>query len=388
MFARTAFALLAAATAAPSPPTPSRPSSHTAAAVQREATPPVPATTTAATAIPIPEQIMQLPPALHTLLQQRIDRGADAEHRLQQLVALAFDANGLDLQYDPKATHSVAESYATRHVNCLSFTLLFVAMARDIGLQAQVQEVRRVLSWYEDGNALYNVGHVNAGVRVDSGRGSIDLDRSVLMDRRGPQPISDRRALAHYYNNRGAELMVDGDVDGARAHLAMALQMDPRFAGAWNNQGVLAMRDGDSTAAARDYAKALEIDPEHLPALSNAVGLARRLGDGTREAALQRQMEQVRQRDPFQQYLLGNEAERRQDYAAAIAYYRHALHLYDGAHLLYFALARAYLHSGDTRRATAALREAMAHADPATQPRYQGKLDALRRLSSTARPLR
>ncbi|WP_295960316.1 transglutaminase domain-containing protein, partial [uncultured Xanthomonas sp.] len=99
---------------------------------------------------------MQLPPALHALLQQRIDRGADAEHRLQQLVALAFDANGLDLQYDPKATHSVAESYATRHVNCLSFTLLFVAMARDVGLQAQVQEVRRVLSWYEDGNALYN----------------------------------------------------------------------------------------------------------------------------------------------------------------------------------------------------------------------------------------
>ncbi len=388
MFAWTAFALLAAATAAPSPPIPSRPSSHTAAAVQREATPPVPATTTAATAVPIPEQIMQLPPALHALLQQRIDRGADAEHRLQQLVALAFDANGLDLQYDPKATHSVAESYATRHVNCLSFTLLFVAMARDVGLQAQVQEVRRVLSWYEDGNALYNVGHVNAGVRVDSGRGSIDLDRSVLMDRRGPQPISDRRALAHYYNNRGAELMVDGDVDGARAHLAMALQMDPRFAGAWNNRGVLAMRDGDSAAAARDYAKALEIDPEHLPALSNAVGLARRLGDGTREAALQRQMEQVRQRDPFQQYLLGNEAERRQDYPAAIAYYRHALHLYDGAHLLYFALARAYLHSGDTRRATAALREAMAHADPATQPRYQGKLDALRRLSSTARPLR
>ncbi|WP_371180816.1 tetratricopeptide repeat protein [Xanthomonas sacchari] len=381
MFAWTAFALLATAAAAPSPPMP-----PPRAAEAAQAAAPVPAPTAAPT--PTPEQILQLPPALHALLQQRIERNADAEHRLQQLVALAFDANGLNLQYDPKATHSVAESYATRRVNCLSFTLLFVAMARDIGLQAQVQEVRRVLSWYEDGNALYNVGHVDAGVRVDSGRGSIDLDRSVLMDRRGPQPISDRRALAHYYNNRGAELMVDGDLEGARAHLAMALQMDPRFAGAWNNQGVLAMRDGDSAAAARDYAKALEIDPEHLPALSNAVGLARRLGDSTREAVLQRQMEQVRQRDPFQQYLLGNEAERRQDYTAAIAYYRHALHLYDDAHLLYFALARAYLHSGDTRRATAALREAMAHADPATQPRYQGKLDALRRLSSTARPLR
>lgn len=382
MFAWTAFALLAAAAVAAPPMPPSRP------AQALQATPPTAVPTTASTPIPTPEQIMQLPPALHALLRQRIDPRADAEQRLQQLVALAFDANGLNLQYDPKATHSVAESYASGRVNCLSFTLLFVAMARDVGLPAQVQEVRRVLSWYEDGNALYNVGHVNVGVRVDSGRGSIDLDRSVLMDRRGPHPISDRRALAHYYNNRGAELMVDGDLDGARAHLAMAMQMDPRFAGAWNNQGVLAVRDGDSAAAARDYAKALQIDPEHLPALSNALALARRLGDGARAAALQTQMARVRQRDPFQQYLLGTEAEQRQDYAAAIAYYRHALHLYDGAHLLYFALARAYLHSGDTRRATAALREAMAHADPATQPRYQGKLDALRRLSSTARPPR
>ncbi|MET7140739.1 hypothetical protein M3S04_02120 [Xanthomonas sp. PPL139] len=151
MFAWTAFSLLAAAAAAPSPPPPPMPPPHLAAAVQNEATPPAPATRVAGTAAPTPtptpEQIMQLPSALHALLQQRIDRSAGAEHRLQQLVALAFDANGLNLQYDANATHSVAESYATRQVNCLSFTLLFVAMARDVGLQAQVQEVRRVLSW-------------------------------------------------------------------------------------------------------------------------------------------------------------------------------------------------------------------------------------------------
>ncbi|UYB51001.1 tetratricopeptide repeat protein [Xanthomonas sp. AM6] len=324
---------------------------------------------------------MQVPPALHALVQQRVDPHASREQRLQQLVRLAFDADGLDLQYDAKATHSVAESYATRRVNCLSFTLLFVVLARDAGLDAQVQEVGRVLSWYQDGDALYNAGHVNVGVRIDGRRGSIDLDRSVLMDRRGPRPISDRRALAHYYNNRGAELMADGALPAAQQHLAMALQMDRDFAAAWNNLGVLALRQGDTQAAAQDYATALAVDPGHVSTLSNAASLYRRLGDSRREAAMLARLQRVQLTDPFHQYLLGNEAERRQDYAAAIGYYRHALRLYDGAHLLYFALARAYLLSGDQRRAHRAMQQALEHADSGAQPRYQTKLDALRRLS-------
>lgn len=358
MFGWTAFALVAATAIVP-PPAP-----------------------------PAADQIMRVPPALHALVQQRVDVHAPREQRLQQLVRLTFDADGLDLQYDAKATHSIAETYATRRVNCLSFTLLFVALARDVGLDAQVEEVGRVLSWYQDGDALYNAGHVNVGVRIDGRHASIDLDRSVLMDRRGPQPISDRRALAHYYNNRGAELMADGALPAAQQHLQMALQMDRDFAAAWNNLGVLTLRQGDPQAAAQDYATALAVDPNHMSALSNAAILYRRLGDGRREAAMLARLQRVQLTDPFQQYLLGNEAERRQDYAAAIGYYRHALRLYDGADLLYFALARAYLLNGDTRRANTALQQALAHADKTAQPRYQAKLDALRRLSHNAQAQR
>ena len=87
MFGWTAFALVAATAIAP-PPAP-----------------------------PAPDQLMRVPPALHTLVQQRVDAHSSPEQRLQ-LVRLAFDVDGLDLQYDAKATHSVAESYATRRVNC------------------------------------------------------------------------------------------------------------------------------------------------------------------------------------------------------------------------------------------------------------------------------
>lgn len=330
---------------------------------------------------PTPEQITQVPPALHALVQQRVMPVASREDRLKALVHLAFDDDGLALQYDPKATHTVAESYATRRVNCLSFTLLFVALARDAGLQAHVQEVGRVLSWYQDGDALYNAGHVNVGVRVDGRTGSIDLDSSILMDRRGPRAISDRRALAHYYNNRGAELMAAGDMDAAQQYLALALRMDAGFAGAWNNRGVLALRRGDLRQARSDYEAALAADPSHASTLSNAIALYRRLGDAPRTAAMLARLQRVQKTDPFRDYLLGDEAERRGDYATAIGRYRRALRLYNGAHPLYFALARAYFLSGDYRHADFALQQALTLSDEGTQPRYQAKLAALRRLT-------
>ncbi len=55
-----------------------------------------------------------------------------------------------------------------RRANCLAFTLLFVTLAREAGIQARVQEVGQVVSWYQDQDAgvVYSVGHVNAGVDV------------------------------------------------------------------------------------------------------------------------------------------------------------------------------------------------------------------------------
>ncbi|MFC6841731.1 hypothetical protein [Xanthomonas theicola] len=86
------------------------------------------------------------------------------------------------------------------------------------------------------------------------------------MERRGAQPISDRRALAlQRYNNRGAELRADGALPAARQHLAMALQMDRRLVAAWDSLGVLARRQGHARGAEQDDATALAIDPAMPP---------------------------------------------------------------------------------------------------------------------------
>ncbi|MGV8961314.1 MAG: tetratricopeptide repeat protein [Stenotrophomonas sp.] len=335
-------------------------------------------------AVPAPDLIMQIPPALQAQLQEKvISPSHSPEQRLHRLVDLVFQPQGLGLQYDPDATLSVAETYASGRANCLSFTLLFVALARQAGLDARVQEVGQVVTWYQDQGVVYIAGHVNVGLRLEGREGTVDLDRNVLYDRQGPRRISDRRALAHFYNNRGAELMAGNDIAGARAHYRMALQMDPRFTSSWNNLGVLEMRQGELDTAAHDFDTALSINRDNAPALANATALYRRTGDTRRAGQLQNRLQRAQRRDPFYQFLGGVEAERQGDYAAAVKFYRHAVRLYGNAHPFHFGLARAYFLSGDNRNAIRELETARKLADSGTtDARYQAKLERLRRLST------
>ncbi|WP_218569636.1 tetratricopeptide repeat protein [Pseudomonas sp. Hp2] len=339
---------------------------------------------------PAVDTLMAIPPELRHMLQQRVMRRSppNSEERLQRLVDLLFSQDGLGLQYGASDTHSVAESFATRRVNCLSFTMLFLALAREAGLSARPQEVGQVLSWYEQGGIGYNYGHINAQVRMNAQVATIDLDSNILMDRRGPRVISDLRLFAHYYNNRGAELISDGQFAQARPYFEQALRIDPKLADAWNNLGVLNAHENALDAAAADYAQALALDARHAASISNALNVYRRLGDTQRAAQMLARLQQVQARDPFHQYVLGTEAERQGDYATASRYYAKAIRLYPNAHQFHFGLARVAFLTGDGRLADRELRLAHTLAPASEQQRYQAKLDSLRRWSRSSASLR
>jgi tetratricopeptide (TPR) repeat protein len=210
----------------------------------------------------------------------------------------------------------------------------------------------------------------------------VDLDRNVLYDRYGPRPITEQRALAHFYNNRGAEHMAEGDTAQARAYLDAALAMAPAFPAGWNNLGVLDTREGRLDQARKDYEQALQLQPRHAAALTNASALYRRLGDARRADVLAKRLEQVQKSDPFAQFRFGNEAEQRHDYAQAIAYYQQAVRLYSSAHQFHFGLARAYFLAGNTRRASLAMlraRDLAGEDADVLRATYQAKLDSLQK---------
>ncbi len=332
---------------------------------------------------PSADQILAIPPALRALLQQRVIGAANSrEQRLQKLVHLIFDADGMHLEYDPYATHTLTETWQTSRANCLSFTLLFVTLARAAGIDARVQEVAQVMTWYQDEGVIYSVGHVNAGVELNNRTAVVDLDRNVLYDRYGPRPITEQRALAHFYNNRGAQAMAAGDLPTARTYLKAALDLSPEFTPGWNNLGVLDTREGRMPQARQDFETALRLQPRHAAALTNASALYQRLGQPQLAQQLAKRLQQVERKDPFAQFRMGNQAEERKDYDRAIHYYRQAIALYGTAHQFHFGLARAYFLAGDNARASKEMQRArdLAGEDAGVlRAAYQAKLDSLKR---------
>lgn len=331
-----------------------------------------------------PEQVVAIPPALLARLQHDVvERTNSYNQRLDLLVNLLLGPEGLSLQYDASRTRTLAQSVADRKINCLSFSLLFVTLARQAGINAHVQETDHVLGWSQDG-VLYGNGHVNVSVRISGTHKIVDIDRSVVAVHGKTRRVSDDRALSHFYNNRGAELMREGRLDAARRNFDMALRITPAFISAWNNLGVLDMREGRLADAERAYRKVLDEDAHHAPALSNLVNLYRQAGDERKRKTFEERLFLVQSRDPFQQVILAMGSEQNGDYAQALDHYRRALRLRADWHYIHFGMARAYAHLGDMRRATEALERARDTAGD-QRDRYQAKLDMLRRMHAQLR---
>jgi Flp pilus assembly protein TadD len=311
--------------------------------------------------MPRPEQVMVVPPELRAQLQQQvIDAGGSGRPRLERLVGFLFQKSGLGMEYSADATLTVEQAYRTRKANCLTFTLLTVALARESGLQAYGQELDDIVAWRVGDDIVYRFNHVNAGIAIGRSRLTVDVARNLVMARAPPKPISDPRLLALYYSNRAAELLAGGSPAAAVPYMAMALQLAPRYASAWANAGVLHLRQGDPQAAERDYLKALALDSANTGALVNLVALYRSNGDEARRAIYARRLEKIQVKDPYFQLLQAEDDETRGDYAGAVQHYRQAIRLYDGDPRFYFGLARSYRQLGEERRARRAMNRAAA----------------------------
>ena len=326
---------------------------------------------------PATGHLLQVPEALRQQLHARVRPNPDPTRRLQALADFLLKPEGLGLRYRHDATLSVSEAYARREGNCLTFTLVTVALARELGLQAYGQDADAV-SWYQEGGSIYRTLHVNAGVRIEGRRFSIDLASNQAITREPPRPIDDARLLAHFYSNRAAELLAQGAVMPALAHARRALAIDPRHAAAHSNAGVISARLGQTDLAERAYLTALAIEPDHAGALFNLGELYARERRGSLASDIRARLARAQQRDPFHHFLLGLQREAAGDAAGAVPHLRRAIRLHRHDHRFHFALARALAELGHVDRAVRALKVARSTSAGSEQSRYQAKLEALR----------
>ncbi len=339
--------------------------------------------------IPAPVQIMAIPPELALRIRTEVvDRSPSGEARWQRLVEFIFSKDGLDISYQNDADHIVADVWRTREVNCLSFTLLVVALAREAGLPAYGQYVDEAVSWRSGGDTIIRDRHVNAGVLVDGKRLTADVASDSVTFRKPPRGVPDSTLIGLFYSNRAMAALLHGDLELAGRNIELAQEHAPGVPGILSNSGVLLVRKGEFGAAESVFHEALKISSEDSSLLSNLAALYERQGRDRQAAEVKKRAERVLSDDPFHQFMLAAELERAGDYSGALRLYRRAVRLHPTEPHFHLALARNQLLTGQLQPALRSLAHARRVSRDPDRSRYQAKIDKLSAGADAAQRIR
>ena len=291
---------------------------------------------------------MALPDDLRRMLpDDAVNRDIDDGLRAQALVDFMIADDGLALRYQEQPTYGIAESFAQRRVNCLSFTMMFVAMARAVGIPAYAQASEDALAMRMQDGTLYRATHVNAGVVIDGVRHSVDVGWRGVAAGRDPRRISDAQTVALLHNNHAVELLLQGEHAAAADAIEAALALNGSSATIWSNAGVVHARSGRRGEAERAYLRAVSLQRDHIGALSNLVGFFRTSGDPARAATYEQRLQRAQALDPFSQFLIGQSRAEAGVPAEAITHYRRAIRMLPQEPQFHRSLAEAYQALGD-----------------------------------------
>lgn len=308
---------------------------------------------------PPPEELVRLTPKIAQFLADEIRPGQPRQFRLNALLTLIFAKDGLGIRYGNVETRTPAETFEARSGNCLSFTMLFVAMARHMGLRAYFKEVDEVTSRDLKGEMLVANRHMFAEVEIDNGVAAVDFLPGTEKAYKRVRRISDLRAAAHFYNNLGGERLLDGDAAGAAKLFQRALAADDTLVPAWTNLGVAERRLKRFAEAEASYRRALAIDASEPTALANLAGLYLALGRVKDAEPLLTRVNAYLADNPFHHFRVGTEALRSGDPDGALRHLREAARRQPDEVQFQVGLADVFLALGDAAQAREALEKAL-----------------------------
>ncbi len=291
----------------------------------------------------------ELDPAVIAEVDERLSPAGSERRRTDEVLDYIFGY--LDLEYSLSPTRNAVGTFRSREGNCLSFVNLFVGVARHQRLNPFYVEVRDYQRWnYKDG-VVVSRGHIVAGINVDGQLSTYDFLPYRPKSYRDFKPIDDLTAMAHYYNNLGAEDLMAGNLDRAEERVRIANRLAPTFEKALNNLGIIHLRRGNAQEAARLYEEQLEKHPENVAFMTNLVRAYQALGREDESEALLVRLEEVNEANPFFYVYRGEWALGEGDTARALEYMRRALRADSEVPEVHVGLVKVYLALGDFARA-------------------------------------
>ncbi|WP_394174436.1 tetratricopeptide repeat protein [Thalassotalea litorea] len=308
--------------------------------------------------------------------------------RAEALLRKLFNRTPSGLVYAQGANLTAQQTFSEQSANCLSLTILAYALAHEVNLSVNFQEVKIPEYWVRDGDYNLLSRHVNLVVTGDRKTQyqrlwggqltTIDFDPLVVKKHFDKEVISKRRVTAMFYNNIGANALTSGNYDEAYANFKKSIEVDKGFSAVWGNLGYLYKAHGLISLAKGSYLKAIEQDSDNYNAWTNLGILLKEQGQTKEAEQIAQFIERVRVKNPYYHAVLGDEAYHNGHYQQAIKHFEKASDMQPREHEFYFGLAKSYFKLGDYDRSEKYMSMAKGQANfPDIERKYAQKLKLL-----------
>ena len=250
-------------------------------------------------------------------------RGGGTVDELKRIQSALFDTARFTFVYESGVTTTAAESLATRRGNCVSFTNLFIAMARSRGFRVKAGYIQPRTVGERRGDLVYLMTHVVAVYPLNDRYVVFDFYRERDDPAKHIRLLDDFELAALYVNNLAVQALGVSNYALAEARLRAVLKLAPEFAAAYGNLGVCLRRRGDLPGAIEAYRRALALAPRDPAILGNLATLYTGLGR-EREARAALELADLRLATPYTILARGDLEAADGRIEAALSYYRKA----------------------------------------------------------------
>ncbi len=298
--------------------------------------------------------------AMLDFIDRYVEPGRGHQQAVWNLVWATTDPYVLHFDYRPELTLSPLETFERGTGNCISYSAMFMMMARHLGLKAYYQEVEIPQQWSANNDTLLVSMHVNVAVEVPSG-GSWVVDVSGRSDVRSrlQRRIADEVVLAQYYNNLGADALANGDLGTAWAYISKAIETEPKLHYLWSNLGVVYSRNEQYSEATQAYLTALDINSGSTMAANNLFLIYEKTGNVVAADELRKRVEKNRRKNPYYLSYLSSVALEEGRLEESRQLVEKALEIQGNEYRFHYQLARALVMEGRRTEAEASLQRAL-----------------------------
>lgn len=233
---------------------------------------------------------------MRRLAQQAVGQRSPRE-QLAHLQRFLFDPDRFTFDYEARGTYTAEEAFARRQGNCVSFTNMFIALGRSLGVPLEAALIRRGDSEL-DGDLVVVNTHMVAVHQHSDGATIYDFSRSENKQLTGMWVMDDLWVTAVFLNNKGVEALRQGDHEAAIGQLRQAIRLTPDFTAAYANLGVAYRKARQPDQALEVYQQALAGEARDPTVLNNLASLLESLGR-TEEAEAALRAASLRNATPF-----------------------------------------------------------------------------------------